>query len=64
MTKEIGGYRSGQFRMSKLEFAFDKADLPYELEIALTLDCNGKKTEHLFSRQLEFKMVQPVIWEQ
>lgn len=64
MTRQIREYRSGQFHMSKLVFDFEKAHLPYDLDIRLTLDCDGSETEHLFSRPLAFKMVQPVIWEQ
>lgn len=64
LTKKIGEYKHGQFNMYGTVFDFDRESMPYDLEVRITLKCDGEQTEYLFSRPLKFKMAQPVIWEQ
>lgn len=64
MIRFIKDYKTGQFSLSDAPFKFDRASFPYQLDIKLGLDCLGDKTEHKFSKKIDFRMVQPVIWKQ
>ncbi len=64
MTKNISEYKTGQFSLSGMPFEFDRDSFPYDLNIKMFLDCPNKKTDHSFSKKIEFRMVQPVIWMQ
>ena len=64
MTREIKEYRTGQFRLSGLTFNFDRDSFPYDVKLKMTLKCPNGKTEHIFSKKIKFRMVQPVMWKQ
>jgi hypothetical protein len=64
MTEEIGEYDSGQLSLSKYPFKYVQSSFPYNLSLDMDFNCNNKKTPLTFSKQIEFSMVQPVLWEQ
>jgi hypothetical protein len=64
MTRKIGDYRSGQFGLWELTFNFDRDSFPHDVNLNMSLNCPNEKTEHNFSQEIRFRMVQPVMWEQ
>ncbi len=64
MMRKIGEYNSGQLSLGKFPFEYKQSSFPYDLSLDVSFNCEGKQTSDTFSKQIEFSMVHPVIWEQ
>ena len=64
LSKNILQHRTGQFSLSHIPFKFERDKFPYEVNIKIKLNCPETQSEHIFSRNIEFRMVKPVIWNQ
>ena len=64
MTKKIKQYKTGQLGLRNYPFEWQQDAFPYDVKINMNFDCEGKQTQHSFAKPIEFRMVQPVAWEQ
>ena len=64
ITKYFGERSKGQLPMYDLSFSYHRDAFPYDMKIGLELNCDGEISQDVFSKKLQFRMVQPVIWEQ
>jgi len=64
MTREIGKYNIGNLTLYNFPFEYNQSSFPYHVKLDLAFNCEGKQTLHTFDKEIKYRMVQPVIWEQ